>query len=116
MGYDFNLSANQRARSIFRLMGELLGFAVTNNWTPAGGSWPGDMSMSICAPSGSCGVIEGFNFNLPGTLVGDWPFNWNTTSGGFYEACFALSSGFLEGDGNWGLDGSECVGEDLDPM
>ena len=103
MGYDFNLSANQTGSFNFPFDGELLGFAVTNNWTPAGGSWPGDMSMSICAPSGSCGVIEGFSFDLPGTLVGDWPFNWNTTSGGFYEACFALSSGFLEGDGNWTL-------------
>ena len=103
MGYDFNLSANQTESFNFPFEGELLGFAVTNNWTPAGGSWPGDMSMSICDPSGTCGVIEGFSYDLPGTIVGDWPFNWNTTSGGFYESCFAVSSGFLEGDGNWTL-------------
>ena len=103
MGYDFNLSANQTGSFNFPFDGELLGFAVTNTWSPAGGSWPGDMSMSICDPSGACGVIEGFSYDLPGTIVGDWPFNWNTTSGGFYEACFAVSSGLLEGDGSWTL-------------
>ena len=103
MAYDFNLSANQTGAFNFPFDGELLGFAVTNNWTPAGGSWPGDMSMSICDPSGACGVIEGFSYDLPGTIIGDWPFNWNTTSGGFYESCFAVPSGLLEGDGNWTL-------------
>ena len=103
MAYDFNLSANQSGSFNFPFDGELLGFAVTNSWSPSGGSWPGDMSMSICDPSGTCGVIEGFSYDLPGTLIGDWPFNWNTTSGGFYEACFAVPTGLLEGDGNWTL-------------
>lgn len=103
MGYDFNLSANQTGSFDFPFDGELLGFAVTNNWTPAGGSWPGDMSMSICDPSGSCGVIEGFSYDLPGVLIGDWPFNWNTTFGGFFEACFAVPGNLLEGDGDWTL-------------
>ena len=103
MAYDFNLNANQSGSFNFPFDGELLGFAVTNSWSPSGGSWPGDMSMSICDPSGTCGVIEGFSYDLPGTLIGDWPFNWNTTSGGFYEACFAVPTGLLEGDGNWTL-------------
>ena len=103
MAYDFNLSANQTGSFNFPFDGELLGFAATNNWSPAGGSWPGDMSMSICDPSGSCGVIEGFSFDLPGVLIGDWPGNWNTTLGGFYEACFTVPNNLLEGDGNWTL-------------
>lgn len=59
--------------------------------------------MAICDPSGTCGVIEGFSYDLPGTIVGDWPSNWNTTIGGFYESCFAVPAGLLEGDGNWSL-------------
>lgn len=103
LGYDFNLSAIATGSLNFDFDGELLGFAVTNNWTPSGGSWPGDMGLQLCDPSGTCGFIEGFNFNLTGTNLGEWPFNWNTTSGGFYEACFATPTGLLEGDGTWGL-------------
>ena len=54
-------------------------------------------------PRGRAGVIEGFSFDLPGVLIGDWPGNWNTTLGGFYEACFAVPNNLLEGDGNWTL-------------
>ena len=103
LGYDFNLSAIATGSFNFDFDGELLGFAVTNNWTPSGGSWPGDMGLQLCDPSGTCGFIEGFNFNLTGTNLGEWPFNWNTTSGGFYEACFAAPAGLLEGDGSWQL-------------
>lgn len=99
--YNFNLGAAQTGVINFSFDAELLGFGVTNNWTPAGGSWPGDMGLQICDPSGTCGYIQGFNINLSGTNLGDWPFNWNTTAGGFYESCFTVPSGLLEGDGNW---------------
>lgn len=101
--YNYNLGAIQTGSSFFDFDGELLGFSVTNNWSPAGGSWPGDMGLQICDPSGTCGFIEGFNFNLNGTNLGEWPFNWNTTQGGFYEACFPTPAGLLEGDGAWEL-------------
>ena len=99
--YNFNLNAAQTDSINFSFDAELLGFRVTNNWTPNGGSWPGDMGLQICDPSGTCGYIQGFNINLSGTNLGDWPFNWNTTAGGFYESCFTVSPGLLEGDGNW---------------
>ena len=101
--YNFNLNASQTGAINFPFDGELLGFSVTNNWTSSGGSWPGDMGLQICDPSGTCGFIQGFNVNLPGTNLGDWPFNWNTTAGGFYESCFATPANFLEGDGTWTL-------------
>jgi gliding motility-associated-like protein len=101
--YNYNLGAIQTGSSSFDFDGELLGFSVTNNWTPSGGSWPGDMGLQLCDPSGNCGFIEGFNFNLNGTNLGEWPFNWNTTQGGFYESCFAVPGGLLEGDGAWDL-------------
>ena len=81
--YNFNLNAAQTGAINFPFDGELLGFAVTNNWTTSGGSWPGDMGLQLCDPSGTCGFIEGFNIDLTGTNLGDWPFNWNTTSSGF---------------------------------
>ena len=101
--YNYNLGALQTGSSGFEFDGELLGFSVTNNWSPSGGSWPGDMGLQICDPSGTCGFIEGFNFNLNGTNLGEWPFNWNTTQGGFYESCFTVPNGLLEGDGTWDL-------------
>ena len=101
--YNFNLNAAQTGAINFPFDGELLGFAVTNNWTTSGGSWPGDMGLQLCDPSGTCGFIEGFNIDLTGTNLGDWPFNWNTTSSGFYESCFTTPPGLLEGDGSWTL-------------
>lgn len=101
--YNFNLGAAQTGSLTFDFDAELLGFGVTNNWTPSGGSWPGDMGLQICDPGGTCGFIQGFNLNLSGTNLGDWPFNWNTTAGGFYESCFTVPSGLLEGDGNWDI-------------
>lgn len=101
--YNFNLGAAQTGVINFQLDAELLGIAVTNNWTPSGGSWPGDMGLQICDPDGTCGFIQGFNINLGGTNLGDWPFNWNTTAGGFYESCFAIPNNLLEGDGDWDI-------------
>ena len=98
--YNFNLGAAQTGVINFPFDGDLLGFAVTNNWTTAGGSWPGDMGLQICDPGGTCGYIQGFNINLSGTNLGDWPFNWNTTATGFYESCFAIPP-ILDGDGTW---------------
>ena len=100
--YDFNLGAAQTGTINFPFDGDLLGLAITNNWTPAGGSWPGDMGFQICAPGGPCGYIDGFNIDLTGINLGDFPNNWNTTLGGFYESCFTVPNQF-SGDGNWSV-------------
>ncbi|MBK12902.1 MAG: hypothetical protein CL849_05165 [Crocinitomicaceae bacterium] len=100
--YDFNLGASQTGTVNFPFDGDLLGFEVTNNWTANGASWPGDMGLQICTPSGVCGYIEGYNIDLNGVYLGDFPGNWNTTLGGFYESCFTTPSQFT-GDGNWSI-------------
>ena len=101
--YDFSLGAAQTGTFIFDFDGALLGFAVTSNWTTSGGSWPGDMGLQICDPGGTCGFIQGFNINLSGTNLGDWPFNWNTTQSGVYESCFTTPPNLLEGNGTWSV-------------
>ena len=99
--YDYNLGAAQTGALNFDFDAELLGFAITNNWTSAGGSWPGDMGFQICDSGGTCGFIEGFNIDLSGTNLGDFPSNWNTTLGGFYESCFTVPPGMFGGGGSW---------------
>jgi len=101
--YNYNLGAAQTGTFNFPFDGDLLGFSVTNNWTTAGGSWPGDMSFQICDPGGTCGFIEGYNIDLTGTYLGDFPSNWNTTFGGFYESCFTVPNNLFDGDGNWSI-------------
>lgn len=103
LAYGFNLDAAETGVINFNFDGELLGFAVTNNWTTNGGSWPGDMGIQICAPNGTCGFIEGFNLDLQGINLGAWPFDWNTTQNGFYESCFVTSPSQFTGDGQWSL-------------
>ena len=51
---------------------------------------------------GPCGYIDGFNIDLTGINLGDFPNNWNTTLGGFYESCFTVPNQF-SGDGNWSV-------------
>ncbi|MGB1572740.1 MAG: hypothetical protein ACPG85_00565, partial [Flavobacteriales bacterium] len=101
--YNYNLGAAQTGTLNFDFDAELLGFGITNNWTSAGGSWPGDMGFQICDPGGTCGYIEGYNIDLSGTYLGDFPSNWNTTFPGFYESCFTVPANLLEGDGTWSI-------------
>ena len=99
--YDFNLGASQSGSIEFAFDGTLLGIAVSNNWTSSGGSWPGDMGLQICDPSGNCGFIEGYNVDQGGVYLGDFPSSWNTTFPGLYESCFVVPSGLLSGIGMW---------------
>ena len=102
MVYDYNLDAAETSTFSFPLDGSLLGMAVTNNWVSNGLSYPGDMGVQICTPSGTCGFIEGWNINLSGINLGPWPGNWNTISSGTYDACFTVGPQF-SGDGNWSI-------------
>lgn len=102
--YDFNLDAWETSTINFNFDGELLGVAVTSDWLGGfGSSWPSDMGLQLCDPSGTCGFIQDqfFNGNLTGTLLGYWPGYWDTSFPGFYETCLTVPTGLLQGDGNW---------------
>ena len=98
------LNANEVQSTDFELSGFVTGFSVTVNWPGGfGASWPGDLSLSVCDPSGQCAMVTGFNVDLPGTEIGDWPSNWNTTSSGTYDASFDIDDFCLGGEGTWVL-------------
>lgn len=98
------LNANEVEATSFNFAGLVTGFSVTVNWPGGfGASWPGDLSLTLCDPSGQCAMVTGYNVDLPGIEIGDWPTNWNTTSIGTYNASFAIDDFCLGGEGLWEL-------------
>ena len=57
----------RRARSTFDFDGELLGFGHHQQLDARRRQLAWRHGLQICAPSGSCGYIEGFNIDLTGT-------------------------------------------------
>ena len=140
---DAFLSANQisSATGNFAVGAQLV--TLNMNWSGQGGSYPADLLVYITAPDGSCVVFGGYSGGLPtngcvnlGTGSGNdpWPFGWNTTAAGTYNATVDISGGGLSGSGLWtitilnGWTGSagadydieftidgECLGECPDP-
>ena len=104
ISFSENLNANEVETTTFSYAGLITGFSVTLNWPGGfGASWPGDLSLTLCDPSGQCAMVTGFNVDLPGTEIGDWPSNWNTTFSGTYNASFTIEDFCLGGDGLWDL-------------
>lgn len=68
------------------------------------GSLAADLACSLCAPSGNCITVGGYNATLPGVNVGPWPSSWMSLTSGSYTAMLPWPSSLeTEGDGAWSL-------------
>ena len=66
------------------------------------GSFVADLALSLCAPSGNCITVGGYNATLPGVNVGPWPNNWMSLSSGAYLASLAWPENLeTAGSGQW---------------
>jgi len=79
---------------------------VSVNFTGSGGSWVGDMAMTVTDGSGNCIAFGGYDDTPPGCpTLGNyqtiWPSSWAASGDGVYTATVDLSSAGLDGDGTW---------------
>lgn len=78
------------------------------NFTGSGGSWVGDMVMTVTDGSGNCIAFGGYNDTPPGCpslgyYQTIWPSNWATAGDGVYTATVNLSDEGLDGSGTWSV-------------
>lgn len=71
---------------------ELVVTMIFNNEGSAG-SLAADLALNLCAPSGNCITIGGYNATLPGENVGPWPSSWMSLSSGTYNALISWPEG-----------------------
>lgn len=90
----------------FSASGTPLGLNITVVFGNAqsSGSWPGDMLLGICSPSGDCIEIGGYDQSQGYTGAGTWPGSWNVSASGTYTASVNLGSTPLAGDGIWTIE------------
>lgn len=74
---------------------------VTFQFTTNGSSWPGDMVLGICTPTGTCIQIGGYDVDFGYTDAGSWPNAWGGTTAGTYTAAIDLTDLDLTGEGEW---------------
>jgi hypothetical protein len=80
---------------------DTLDVAVT--FTTSGNSWPADLLLAICDPSGTCVEYGGYDISLGYTDAGTWPSSWQSTASGVYSMSIVLSSFGLNGEGEWSI-------------
>jgi len=101
-----SLSGGGIETTTFNASGAPLGLNITLVFGNAqsSGSWPGDMLLGLCSPSGNCIEIGGYNQSLGYTGAGAWPGDWNVSAPGTYTASVNLASASLTGNGDWTLE------------
>ena len=69
--------------------------AVTVGFNNGGsaGSLVADLAFNLCAPSGNCITVGGYNATLPGVNVGPWPISWMSLTSGTYDAVISWPEG-----------------------
>ena len=65
------------------------------------GTWAGDLALGICAPTGNCIEIGGYNLSLGFQEAGPWPLSWSTPDNGTYSAVLDVTTFGLAGEGVW---------------
>ena len=92
--------------STFSASGTPLGLNITLVFDNAqsSGSWPGDMLLGLCSPSGDCIEIGGYDQSQGYTGAGTWPGGWNVSASGTYTASVNLASTPLTGNGDWTIE------------
>ncbi len=102
-GISATLAGNGIQSTVFNGSGSALGLNITLGFNnpQSGGSWPGDMLLGLCAPSGDCIEIGGYNVSQGYTYAGSWPGDWNVSAPGTYTASLDFSGTPLTGNGDW---------------
>lgn len=67
----------------------------------SGSSWSGDILLGLCAPSGDCLEVGGYDQSFGYPSAGTWPGAWNVAAAGTYTASINLAATALEGTGDW---------------
>ena len=99
------LAGGNNASTTFNATGAAMAFnidLVFNN-PQSSGSWPGDMLLGLCAPSGTCIEVGGYDQSLGYTSAGAWPGTWNVSAAGTYTASVSLGESFANETGDWTL-------------
>ena len=105
---DATLAAGESESASIFLTGDLSSFTVNLNYTGGGGSWAGDMLISVFAPDGSCVGWGGFSYGVTNGCIDlgsggadGWPQEWSSTLSGFYTSTTDAAAWGLSGTGDW---------------
>jgi len=104
-GISATLAGTGVQNTVFNGSGTAMGLNITLVFDNAqsGGSWPGDMLLGLCSPTGDCIEIGGYDYSLGHTYAGSWPGDWNVSTPGTYTASVDFSGTAMSGTGDWTL-------------
>lgn len=97
------VGASEALTSTLNGIGTLDTLDVAVTFTTSGNSWPADLLLAICDPSGTCVEYGGYDISLGYTDAGTWPSSWQSTASGVYSMSIVLSSFGLNGEGEWSI-------------
>ena len=62
--FSFDMGALEQDSIEVPFWNDVIGISVQVNWAGGGTSYPGDLSLSLCSPSGECVTISGLDLSL----------------------------------------------------
>jgi hypothetical protein len=104
LAFDQTLSGSASTTVSLDAVGTLESVGITFNYTLTGSSWPGDLLLGICSPSGACIQIGGYDVSLGYTIGGSLPASWNVAQTGLYTTTVDVSTLGITGEGLWEIE------------
>lgn len=104
LAFDQTLSGSASTTVSLDAVGTLESVGITFNYTLTGSSWPGDLLLGICSPSGACIQIGGYDVSLGYTIGGSLPTSWNVAETGLYTTTVDVSTLGITGEGLWEIE------------